>query len=393
MENCLLPARRITPDDGSHYFFGYYDKCPWNSDERFILAQRSAFMDHDPAPDEVLQIGVIDTAEHCRFIPTSSTRAWNWQQGCMLRWLPGREDDTFIFNDRRDGRFVSVIHSLDTGAEDVIGFASYDIAPNGVDVVTGNFERVHASRPGYGYAGLPDPFADTQAPEKDGIYLGSLASGEKRLIFSLADALKYGNVLPGPEAKTWFNHFTFSPSGSRFVVLHRWASGGPKAGHTGFFSRMLSMDGHGNEVAVPIEDSKISHFSFHDDSHLAVWLEAPHRGIFGYYLVDIMTGDMHKIGGKNFLSDGHCNYSPDRRWMLTDRYPVENSEQPLFLYELISGRCIQIGAFRSTTDMNTSSRCDLHTRWNRKGTKICFDSTHENVRAIYEIDVAEIVSD
>jgi len=392
MENCLLPVQRITPDDDFHYFFGYYDKCPWNCDERLILAQRSTFMDRDPGASDVLQIGVIDTANKCRFTPITSTRAWNWQQGCMLRWLPGKENDTIVFNDRRDGRFVTVIHSLTTGAEDVIGFASYDIAPKGRDVVTGNFARVHASRPGYGYAGLADPFGDGRAPAKDGIYLGNLATGDKRLIFSLADALTVGKVRPGPEAKTWFNHFTLAPAGQRFVVLHRWASGGPKAGHTGFLSRMLSMDCVGNDVTVPIEDAKISHFTFFDDTRLAVWLEAPQRDIYGYYLVDIITGDMQKIGGDNFLSDGHCNYSPDRRWLLTDRYPVENSTQPLFLYELSSGRCRQIGAFTSITDMNTSSRCDLHSRWNRNSSKICFDSTHEGRRAIYQIDVTPITA-
>ena len=42
--------------------------------------------------------------------------------------------------------------------------------------------------------------------------------------------------------------------------------------------------------------------------------------------------------------------------------------------------------------MNTSSRCDLHTRWNRHSSKVCFDSTHEGRRAIYQIDVTPITS-
>ena len=25
---------RLTPDDGMEYFFGYYDKCPWDADWR-----------------------------------------------------------------------------------------------------------------------------------------------------------------------------------------------------------------------------------------------------------------------------------------------------------------------------------------------------------------------
>ena len=31
---------RLTPDDGMEYFFGYYDKCPWDADDRRLLALR-----------------------------------------------------------------------------------------------------------------------------------------------------------------------------------------------------------------------------------------------------------------------------------------------------------------------------------------------------------------
>ena len=38
-------------------------------------------------------------------------------------------------------------------------------------------------------------------------------------------------------------------------------------------------------------------------------------------------------------------------------------------------------------------RCDLHPRWSRGNTMVCFDSTHELSRQIYVVDVKELVED
>jgi hypothetical protein len=99
---------------------------------------------------------------------------------------------------------------------------------------------------------------------------------------------------------------------------------------------------------------------------------------------------MQPVGAGLFESDGHCNLSPDKRWMLTDRYPQDNPNQPLILYDMAACLRIDIGSFHSMTDMNTSFRCDLHTRWNGDGTRICFDSTHEGTRQMYVMDVSPI---
>ena len=40
--------RVFTPDDGYHYFFGYYDLQPFDSTERFHLMHRVPFMDRLP---------------------------------------------------------------------------------------------------------------------------------------------------------------------------------------------------------------------------------------------------------------------------------------------------------------------------------------------------------
>ena len=43
-----------------HHFFGYYDKCPWDSSGRFMLAHETDFIDHLPNEKEPAGICVID---------------------------------------------------------------------------------------------------------------------------------------------------------------------------------------------------------------------------------------------------------------------------------------------------------------------------------------------
>ena len=60
---------------------------------------------------------MVDLEENDRWIDLGTTRAWNWQQGCMLQWLPG-SNSKVIWNDREGNRFVSRIldvHSRERG--------------------------------------------------------------------------------------------------------------------------------------------------------------------------------------------------------------------------------------------------------------------------------------
>ena len=106
-------ARAVTSGPG-HHFFGYYDKCPWDASGRYMLGLETTFLDRPPTPDDTAVIGLIDTASDNRWEPMAETRAWNWQQGSMLRWLPSAPDRLIIYNDREEDRFISVIRDVRT---------------------------------------------------------------------------------------------------------------------------------------------------------------------------------------------------------------------------------------------------------------------------------------
>ncbi len=384
----MKTAKRITKEDGQ-YFFGYYDKEQWNESGQLMVGCRADFMGRDPDGTEPLEIGVIDTRNNYGFTVVGETVAWNWQQGCLLRWMPGAAGDLITFNVYKDGDYRAAVYNTKTGDTKLHERPFYDITSDGMTAVCGNFARVNDTRPGYGYFCMPDPFSEELNPDDDGLYAIHVKSDESRLVFTLQDALHVGKIRPDEGNKAWFNHMTYNPSGTRMLVFHRWA---PHAvpGHSGFKSRVITINSDGTEPAAVLEGLKISHYSWLDDERILFWLEKPEENIHGYYIVHDPSGEIEPVSEGVFPIDGHCNLSACKKWMVTDMYPKNEQVQPLFLYEMATGRAIKIGQYHAMLDMNTSYRCDLHTRWDRTTTKLCFDSTHEGSRAMYVVEVADI---
>lgn len=52
---------RVSPDDGAEYFFGYYDKSPWDATGRYMICMRAADTWSEPDPNTEADILIIDT--------------------------------------------------------------------------------------------------------------------------------------------------------------------------------------------------------------------------------------------------------------------------------------------------------------------------------------------
>ena len=214
-------VRAITKGPKYHWF-GYYDKLQFDPTSRYVLGMQVDFEHRSPKPDDVIRIGVIDTKEKDRWTQLGTTRAWNWQQGCMLQWLPGSNTQV-IWNDREGDRFISRVKNVKTGRERVLPAPIYTLSPDGKSAVYPDFRRLNDCRPGYGYTGIPDPNLDVRVPDDAGIWHLDIASGKTKLLipFSEAERIPYPNGYPAG-AKHWFNHLLYSTDGSRFIFLHRW---------------------------------------------------------------------------------------------------------------------------------------------------------------------------
>src|SRR5690625_6884026 len=81
--------------------------------------------------------------ETMEFTPLTTTRAWNFQQGCMAHWLGTSPDSLIIFNDLREGEFVSVILNVHTRTEEkVIPLSVSAVSTDGIEAVSIYFSSI-----------------------------------------------------------------------------------------------------------------------------------------------------------------------------------------------------------------------------------------------------------
>lgn len=125
---------------GYEYFFGYYDKSPWDATDRYVLCLRAKDTWSDVSPREMAEIILIDTmkpeSDKERIRKIAVTHAWNVQQGCMMQWLGPDYKSRIIYNDCRDGKYCSVIMEIATMRERIIKAPVYTVSTDGKFALT-----------------------------------------------------------------------------------------------------------------------------------------------------------------------------------------------------------------------------------------------------------------
>jgi hypothetical protein len=94
-----------------------------------------------------------------------------------------------------------------TGRKRTLPNPIYCLSDDGQWALAPDFRRLNDTRPGYGYAGIPDPNFAIPAPEDAGIWKMDLRTGRPELLLSFSSVAKVeqpGGYSRG--AKHWFNH-------------------------------------------------------------------------------------------------------------------------------------------------------------------------------------------
>ncbi|MBN1341974.1 MAG: hypothetical protein JXQ73_04800 [Phycisphaerae bacterium] len=380
------PAARAMTKPPKNHFFGYYDKCPWDKTGRYLLSMEIDFNDRQPKKGEALTVGMVDLKDDKKYIPLDKTLAWCWQQGTMLQWVGAAPDREIIYNGVDGDRYVSIIRDVHSGKTRTLPLPIYAISSDGTQAVSLDFARTGRLRPGYGYIAVPEKHKDDPAPKDAGAYWMDLKTGEHKLVVSIAEAAANETDDRFKGANHWFNHMQFNPSGTRFLFLHRW-----KGSQRSWWTRLYTCRPDGSDPRLVADTGMVSHFDWRDDKTILAW--ARHKnGQNHFYLIDALNGDMTVMGEDVLTSDGHCSYSPDRKWVLNDTYPQGKDRlQTLMLYRPADNKRIDIGKFHLPKKLTGPFRVDLHPRWNRDGTQVCFDSAHEPpTRQVYVVDVGGI---
>ncbi len=385
-EPATLPWQLVTRGPRSH-FFGYYDKPPWSGDGTRMLCVEAEETRRLPGPDEAARIQVIDPASGIAET-VAETLAWNWQQGCMLQWHPADADRAILYNDRVDGRHVGVVHDLATGTRRHLPRSLYNVSPDGRRAVSVSHARLARGRPLVGYAGGADRSTEIPAPDDDGLWMIDLATGSCRLVLSLAELAAFDPPPSMAGRPLRIEHPTFAPDSRRLFLLLRWPR--PGSGRP-FHDRLFTVNADGSDLHLLCGDDLVSHFDWRDPDHLLAWAR-PAGGEDGFWLFRDRTSEVEPVAPGILTRDGHCSYSPDRRFILTDTYPDAQRCQNLWIYDTRRQAARHLGAFSYPAGLRGlgAVRCDLHPRWDRTGGRICFDCPGEADRQLAVMDVSAI---
>lgn len=390
-ESSLPPVRQITRGP-KHHWFGYYDKQQFDPTGRYVLGMEVDFEHRSPRPDDVIRVGMVDLADGGgpRWIELGETRAWCWQQGCMLQWRPGSKTEV-VWNDREGDQFVCHILDVATGKRRTIGHAVYCLSADGRWAAALDFRRVNDMRPGYGYAGPTDPHAGVKAPEDTGLFRVDLDSGDAQLIVPIARAAAVPYSKHDISArKHYFNHLLISPDSARVEFLHRWGDQ-RWSGET----RMFTVAGDGSDLRVIDPSGKTSHFIWRDPQHILAWSWHESHGDAFYVFEDREGGTVEAVDPEKMPANGHCTYLPrtGNEWILNDTYPDRQRNQNPYLYHIPTRRRVALGHFHLPKEYTGEWRCDTHPRASCDGRTVCIDSPHTGQgRQLFLIDVGGIVS-
>lgn len=359
-------------------FFGYYDKSPINNTNKYLIFQSTDYSTRKlPNSNNPIKI-ILYNFVNDKIIKEFSSNSYNWQQGAKLQWI---DRESFIFNDydKTSQKYISkIVNSVTGNIVKIIDYPIYDV--HKTIALSLNFDRLNLLRPDYGYRNrLKKVNLDFTDNEKDGVFFVNLEKNTSKLIISLKDVIKIHYKKNMKKAKHWFNHIIISPSGDKFMFLHRWLVGNRK------YDALIISDVDGNNIKCLADDDMVSHCFWNGDGEIVSFMRDKQYGD-RYYMIDIETGE-RKILGKGIIDkfgDGHPSIYQDK--MIFDTYPNKARMKELFLFNLESNELLKLGEFCESLKYYGETRCDLHPRFSPDGKKVFFDSVHSGKRFMYLLE-------
>ena len=360
---CEGNLERISPNDDYEYFFGYYDKSPWDITDRYIIALKVKNAHKVADSIEEAEIVVFDTQNKNKVEIIGTTHCWNTQQGCMAQWLGPQFDTKIIYNDFRDNKYISVIYNFKEKKEEkVFEMPVYDVSKKGDFALTLDFSRLHRLRKGYGYANKEEDTKKELCPNKPCIWKIDLKNGEITPIIKYSDLANFEQRKEMINAEHKVNHIMINPNGTRFMVLHRWFKNNEK------FTRLITMNIDGTDAYNLSDDNFVSHCCWKNDKEILSFLRKKETGEH-YYLLKDKTRE-YKMLWPELNTDGHCTYSPNKKYIITDTYPNNKRIASIYLCQE-NGNIERLVRVFSPFKYDNDTRCDLHPRWKHNGDKIC----------------------
>ena len=354
----------------THVFFGYYDISPFNK-----------------TTDEIIYNNLIESENKLHlFLSTLSdkqeheiadTRAWNWQQGCRLRWMPNNNREV-VFNDFDGNGYFARILNVDTKEERRLCAPLYDISPDGRFGLSIDFERLGVKRPGYGYT-CRDYVESQHNLLKESIDLIDLDNNTRKVVLTYEDIIDIPGCNTGDACNNYINHLCFSPSGRQFLFFWLTAD---RSCHKAF---LLVHNLDTKETKLLEGSLKVSHYVWQDEDNIVCTAFDDNKQC-RYYIYNVPTCQKQIMNPAVLNVDGHPSIYSDTD-ILTDTYPNLNGFQRLYIADKQDGGYKQLLEIYSNCCIEGEKRTDLHPRLDASKKIVCIDVNYNRYRNLLYVSI------
>jgi hypothetical protein len=362
-------------------FFGYYDKFPINKDGTYILYHGTDYATlNKPSPDFPVKIILQETKSN-KILLTIPSFAYNWQQGSRLQWLT---NELFVFNDFDIERKCYIARVWSTSRLKEVNRFDYPVQDAyGTDYfLTLNYRRLLTLRPDYGYRNLPKMTkSELMDINNDGIWKIDYATGDCIMFISLKDICSTFPDKHFDNALHKVNHILISPSGEKYIFLHRFFINKRK------HDRLILIDSKTGSMTLLNDYGMISHYCWINDETILGYMRGPDNNN-RYWEIDATTGEFRPITSRslNSFGDGHPCYNG--KYLITDTYPDKARMQRLLYLNKTKNSIDEIAELFHGLNYSGESRCDLHPRMTLCKNTVFFDSVYTGKRSLYSLEIS-----
>ena len=262
----LTPVFETPPGTGS--WFGYYNYDTLNYDQTKMLSNRTKNDAKKIEKGMTIEVGYYDIPSG-EWHHIGESDSYNWPQGAMLQWLPGKGNENKVIYNTSDGKHnIAKIFDIVTQEEKTINWSIYGLTPDGKKSITLNFERSHWCR-AYHYESIANEEYNVRVAEDDGIFEIDLENNTRKRIVSIQSVINIDKEEYFDKAKHWLEHIMVSPSGKRFCFLHRFAIGNLDNYETRLF--IADINGSNLQIIDGWRDFYWSHFGWNGDDEFTIY--------------------------------------------------------------------------------------------------------------------------
>ncbi len=393
-----VPVWCVTPQtDGC--FHRFFDTSPFSPSGRYLALTRLLHEDRLPEPGDVAEVVLVDLATG-ELQVVAETRGWDTQLGAQAQWAA--DDTQLFFNDVDTTTWRPFGVKMDplSGTRQELEGTVYMASPDGTHIASPCLRRMARTQAGYGVIVPPEHIPENHgAPEDDGVYVTDTATGETKLLASLARIFE--QAVPDDQKDEFTGgsfyafHVKYSPHGDRLAVVVRWKL---HEGQTKMRHAVITMRTDGTDIHAAIPFPRWDMRGHHPN-----WTPAGER-IMMNLTVD---GEMRLVSARYDGSDfglmseqvegsGHPSLHPNGRHIVTDVYEkgklgFGDGTVPIRLLDLqaeTDKNLLRINIRPLFNGPKGELRVDPHPAWDYSWRYVAFNAFTQGTRRVHVADLA-----